>query len=207
MLLSDSDEAALLRIQLAEQAREMAELREAGSDAAEAAALRLRAARQEVAALRRALDEAQARAAAPAAREVVLDPPQAVSMAAKPVSIQVPPATSPRRAVRDGVAHPIWRLVRPVVRPLLWRARAFFTADALSGLAELRAAQEALQQAMRDASAAALDERSPVPPVPAAAAPRRAYNAPPGEGLGLGDTAAERWLLTLALEQGDAAER
>ncbi len=162
----------------------MAELREAASDAAEAAAVRLRTARQEAAVLRRALDEGQARAA-PGVREVVLDSPQAVTTAAaRTIPIQPPPAASPRRSLRAAVAHPIWRLVRPVVRPVLWRARAFFTADALRGLAELRTAQEALQQAVRDAATAALDERSVTPPAPAAAAPRRAYNAPPGAGTG-----------------------
>jgi hypothetical protein len=134
------------------------------------------------------------------------------------------PATLPRRSLRRVVALPVWRLFRPVARPMLWRVRSFLTADAVRELAALRAAHETLQgaardtvrelaalraaheaqhEATRDAVRAALQEavsRAAPPPMACVEAPCRTSRDGPSHGLGLGDTAAERWLLTVALE-------
>lgn len=216
MLLSGPDEITHLRIRLAEQEREMAALREAASDAAEAAAARLRAARQDTAALQRALDEAQAGIARPAEAEpdwpaaAPLEVQEAHSVPLPAVALQ----PAPRRGLGRAAVRPIWRLIRPIARPVLWRARSFLMADTVRELTGLRDSYQQMQQSMDDAvREAAAEETRPVPvpaPMPVAAwAPHRAAYDVPGHGLGLGDTAAERWLLTVALEgaqMGDSLE-
>ena len=206
------DDLIFLRGRIADRERELAAVHEAAADAAEAAAWRLQAAQREAAALRRALDEAHALAnAAPEAATEELAAVMVVDAAPPPPAPSFPAPSLPvavrgrsRRSLRRVVALPVWRLVRPVARPMLWRARSFLAADALRELATLRAAQEAMQEATRDAVREAVQEA-----LSAAALPSRRdmEEAPcrissPSHGLGLGDTAAERWLVTVALEYG-----
>ncbi len=160
------DDLILLRGRLAQRERELAALREAAADAAEAAAWRLEAAQQEAAALRSALDEARA-LASDEAEPAAVGPLETVAAAAVPLSpapslaVSQFPAAIPgtqRRSLRRVMALPVWRLVRPVARPALWRVRSFFAADTLRELAALRAAQGAMQEAARDAVREALQE-------------------------------------------------
>ncbi len=211
MSLSQLDDDLIrLRGRLAERERELAAVREAAADAAEAASWRLEAAQQEAAALRGALDEARALAndepepAAEGPAEIVavkaVPLPSAPSRPVSPL-----PAVAPgprRRSLRRVVVLPVWRLVRPVARPVLWRARSFLTADALRELTTLRAAQDAMQEVTRETVREAVQEALSRAALPSKG---RADDAPcrasgPSHGLGLGDTAAERWLLTVALE-------
>ena len=208
------DDFILLRGRLAERERDLAAVREAAADAAEAAARRLSAAQQEAVALRRALDEARALAIAEPEPEVEMLTEmvvaEAVTPSTPPLSVSPLPetmtATSRRRSLRRVMALPVWRLIRPVARPLLWRARSFLTADAVRELAALRAAHEAMQEASRGAVRDAVQEALSGTASPSMAyaeeAPQRAprRGSGPSYGLGLGDTAAERWLLTVALE-------
>lgn len=199
------DDLILLRSRLAERERELAAVREAAADAAEAAAWRLEAARQEAAALRCALEEAHALASDEPESEPVAEILAEVTTAATMPSPapSLPIAAPRRRSLRRVMALPVWRLVRPVARPALWRVRNFFAADTLRELAALRAAQDAMQEAARDAVRDAVQEalgRIALPPAAGAEAPCQASG--PSHGLGLGDTAAERWLLTVALECG-----
>ncbi len=89
--------------------------------------------------------------------------------------------------------HAAWRLARPVLHPTLWRLRSFFTASTERELVALRDAQDALRDA-QNAFLARLDRPTidlpppPRPPLPA-----------PSPGLAMGDTPAERWLVTLLL--------
>lgn len=204
MLLSVPDETAPLRVRLAEQERELAALREAASDAAETAAARLRAARQDAAALRRALDETmQALAARPEADEAAQ--PEVQEAASVPLPALAPPSAPQQHSLRRAAALPIWRLIRPIARPLLWRTRNFLMAGAVHELAELRATQQRMQRAMPGAAREAAEEARPGLAL-TAALPRRAAHDVPGHGLGLGDTAAERWLLTVALDGAQARD-
>ena len=216
---------------LAERERELEALRERAADDAETAAQRLLAARREIAALRRALDEAReaARAglpAVPAAEAEIADarPQAADACEVEPVQpVQAPPQAPSgaperherlRRPLRRAVALPIWRLVRPFARPLIWRARTFLTAETTREIAAVRASQDALgaaQDTIHEATRAAienaarkvveeaLDRVAPPPPAPPPSPPK-VVNYGPSHGIGLGDTAAERWLLTAALE-------
>lgn len=194
-LSSLDDDTALLRVRLAERERELSALREAATDAAEAAAGRLRAAREEAVALRTALEEALV----PTPAESLVEAPAEVPVA-EVVPLATIPAAPVHRSLRRTLALPLWRLVRPVARPVLWRARTFFMADAVRELAVLRASQEAMQQAVREAVQEALGCAASPP-----ACTGETLRGGPSHGLGLGDTAAERWLLTVALESSQPA--
>ena len=211
------DDVFLLRRRLSERERELATVREAATDAAEAAALRIRAAQQEAAALRCALDEALAltitepESIGEMLTEMVVanaappSPSPAVSVPASsaPVVLVGAPATASRRSLRRVVALPVWRLIRPVARPMLWRARSFLAADSVREMAALRAAHEAMQDASREAIRDAVQDalsRAIQPPGTARVEEATRRPAGPSHGLGFGDTAAERWLLTAALD-------
>ena len=206
---------------LAERERELEALRERAADDAETAARRLLAAQREIAALHRALDEARevgrAEPQAVPAAETADARPQAVDLL-KVQPMQAPPQTSERRhrrrSLRRAVALPIWLLVRPFARPLVWRARTFLMAETVQEITAVRVAQDAMRaaqdtihevtrSAIEDAARKiveeALDRVAPPPPAPSPAPPRVVSHGP-SYGLGLGDTAAERWLLTAALE-------
>ncbi|MBV9747310.1 MAG: hypothetical protein JO157_00700 [Acetobacteraceae bacterium] len=206
MSLSQLDnDLILLRSRLAERERELAAVREAAADAAEAAAWRLEAAHQEAAALRCALDEAGTLGAAVEPEpEQVAEIAAAITVAATtplPPAPPLPIAPPRRRSLRRVMALPVWRFVRPVARPALWRARSFLAADTLRELAALRAAQDAMQEATRDAIRGAVQEAlSRIAPPSNACAEPPCPALGPSHGLGLGDTAAERWLLTVVLE-------
>jgi hypothetical protein len=154
------------------------------------------AAPHEAARLRHPLDKAEE--SAPVAR-----PEPGHSRGSPPLAAPSAPSPhwAPRRMLRRAAAVSIWRLLRPIARPLLWRARTFFMADALRELAELGGAQQAMLEAMLEAQ---VERRSGDTASPAA--PCRVGHGAPGEGLGLGDTAAERWLLTVALESAQARQ-
>lgn len=52
------------------------------------------------------------------------------------------------RGIGKRLLKPFWRLVRPVVRPLLWRGRTFLLGPATQEIAELRAAQQRIVEAI-----------------------------------------------------------
>lgn len=189
-ILSPEDELIRLRARLAERERELAGVREMAHDTEAAAASRLRAAKAEIAALQQALADALA----PDAFDVT-ERMDAAAESAVAAPDPVPMRTVPRRPWSRAALLPAWRAMRPVARPALWRLRSFFTAEAMRELAALRAqqdqARELLERAMQSRTAP-----PPVAPTPA---------SQPTYGAGLGDTPAERWLLTLVLEGGQPA--
>ena len=60
--------------------------------------------------------------------------------ATRPADLVTPPEDhpSPVRKVGKALLLGLYRLVRPVLRPILWRARTFFTQPALAEIADVK---------------------------------------------------------------------
>ena len=172
------------RARLADARAELAHLREQAADAAERAATRLAAATREINRLKQALAEATAPPAFLPDPEPPTPEPLPPVADLAPAPIPLPPVRNWRRTA----ALPAWRLIRPIARPLLWRTRTFMNADAVRDIAALREAHNSLVAALDHPVPQAVASPPPPPPPPI-----------PSPGLAMGDTAAERWLLTSLL--------
>ena len=96
--------------------------------------------------------------------------------------IVVQPPVPPRRRLMAHVLLPVWRLIRPVARPIAWRVRTFMTAELRD---DLRAAlQRAVPDSIPAPVEAAFDDHGgssaeavrPAPVPEGARAPRRAVH-------------------------------
>lgn len=95
--------------------------------------------------------EAELRDALADAEATILDlrKAQEVSEEMPPERTRIsPPAKPSLRSIGKRLLKPLWRLVRPVVRPLLWRGRTFLLGPATQELADLRAQQQLLAEAI-----------------------------------------------------------
>ncbi len=144
-------------------------------------------------ALRTALDETVAQAAGLAKRmrilEAQLAPPPPPPPPPPPVVV-APPRL--RKRVARRVAKAAYRLVRPVVRPALWRLRTFMTGDLIGQIGRLDQRVEALGPAGPPAAV------QPAPPPPTLVHVRDDGAAAEMRRLA---AEMERALLTLALER------
>jgi FkbM family methyltransferase len=82
----------------------------------------------EAAWLRRSLDALNEPAPVMTADPVVAETPPAIAPASLPAPLPAPQAGGSRRLAGRALL-PFWRVVRPVARPLAWRARTFLTAE------------------------------------------------------------------------------